>query len=84
MQRRINEAEGKAEEILMIAKATAESIKKMAQTLSMQGGEEAFRLKLSEKYFKQMGHLANERVEIIMPGRIQDFNDWMKNLGLNK
>jgi hypothetical protein len=44
----------------------------------------AFLLKLSEKYFKQMGHLANERVEIIMPGRIQDFNDWMKNLGLNK
>lgn len=84
MQKRINEAQGQAEEILMIAKATAESIKKIAHTLTLQGGEEAFRLKLTEKYFKQMSHLADGQVEIIMPGKIQNFDDWVKNLGFSK
>lgn len=84
MQRQINEAQGQAQEILMIAKATAESIKKIAHTLTLQGGEEAFRLKLTEKYFKQMNHLADAQVEVIMPGKIQNFDDWVKNLGFSK
>lgn len=84
MQRRINEAQGQAEEILMIAKATAESIKKIAHTLTLKGGEEAFKLKLTEKYLKQMKHLADGDVEVIMPGKIQNFDDWVKNLGFNK
>lgn len=80
MQRRINEAQGQAEEILMIAKATAESIKKIAHTLTLKGGEEAFKLKLTEKYLKKINHLADSEVEVIMPGKIQNFEDWVKNL----
>lgn len=83
MQKRINEAQGHAEEILMIAKATAESIKKIAHTLTLKGGEEAFKLKLTEKYLKKINHLADSDVEVIMPGKIQNFEDWVKNLGFH-
>jgi regulator of protease activity HflC (stomatin/prohibitin superfamily) len=82
MQRTINEAQGRAEEIMTIAKATSESIRKIAQTLTMQGGEEAFKLKLTEKYFQKIRHLADGKVEVIMPGKLQSFDDWTKNLGL--
>lgn len=82
MQRSINEAQGRAEEILMIAKATSDSIRKIAHTLTLKGGEEAFKLKLTEKYFQKIGHLADAKVEVIMPGKIQNVEDWVKNLGL--
>ena len=81
MQRSINEAQGRAEEIIMLAKATADSIKKISYALSLKGGEEAFKMKLTEKYFQQIRHLADGEVEIIMPGKIQNFDDWVKNLG---
>ncbi len=81
MQRSINEAQGRSEEILMIAKATADSIRKISQTLTMKGGEEAFKLKLTEKYFTKIRHLADAKVDVIMPGKIQNFDDWVKNLG---
>ena len=84
MQKRINEAQGRAEEITMIAKATADSIRKIAQTLTMKGGEEAFRLKLTEKYLHKMNHLADGQVEVILPGKLHNFDDWVKNLGFNK
>jgi regulator of protease activity HflC (stomatin/prohibitin superfamily) len=82
MQRTVNEAQGRAEEILTIAKATSESIRKIAQTLTIKGGEEAFKLKLTEKYFGKIRHLADSKVEVVMPGKIQNFDDWVKNLGL--
>ena len=82
MQRRINEAEGKANEIITIAKATAESIEKVGAVLSEPGGEAAFKLKLKEKYLDGMGHLADGSVEVIVPGSVNQFNNWIKNLGL--
>lgn len=81
MQRKINESQGSAEEIMLIAKATADSIKKIAQALTIKGGDEAFKLKLTEKYFQKIRHLADANVEVIMPGKLQNFDDWVKNLG---
>ena len=52
MQKRVNEAQGRAEEILTIAKATADSIEKIGNVLSSPGGEAAFNLKIKEKYLK--------------------------------
>ncbi len=81
MQKMINEAQGRAEEIIMIAKATADSIRKISQTITMKGGEEAVKLKITEKYFQKIGNLADANVQVIMPGKLQNFNDWVKNLG---
>ena len=84
MQKRINEAQGKAKEITTIAEATAESIEKIGKVLSLQGGEAAFNLKLKEKYLGGMSHLADGTVEVIVPGSINQFNNWVKNLGLSE
>lgn len=81
MQRMVNEAQGKAQEITTIAQATADSIRKISSALTMKGGEEAYKLKLTEKYFQKIAHLAEAEVEVIMPGKLQNFEDWTKNLG---
>lgn len=83
MQQRINEAEGKAEEILTVAKATAASIEKIAGALVVPGGEAAFELKLKERYLGQMQQLAHGSVEVIIPGSINQYDTWVKNLGLS-
>lgn len=82
MLKRINEAEGRAEEILTIAKATAESIKKIGTVLSTPGGEDAFKLKMKEKYLKSLNNLADGKVQIVVPGSVNQYDDWIKNLGL--
>ena len=83
MERSINEAQGRAEEILTLASATAESISKIAFVLSSKGGEEAFSLKLKEKYLKQMSHLADASVEVILPGSLNNYQDWIDNLNIS-
>ena len=50
MRRRVNEAEGKAEEILAIATASAESIEKIAAVFSSDGGDDALKMLVREKY----------------------------------
>lgn len=82
MTKMINEAQGKAEEILTIAKATAESLSKIAAVMSEEGGKQAFELKLKERYLNQIKYLADGNVEVIVPGSINNFSEWMNNLGL--
>lgn len=84
MQRKINEAQGRAEEILTVAKATAESIQKIGEVLSNPGGEAAFKLKLQEKYLGSLNNLADGNVEVVVPASINQYDGWMKNLGLNE
>ena len=83
MQKTINEAQGRSKEILTIARATAESIEKIGKVLSLPGGEAAFKLKLKEKYLNSMSHLADGSVEVILPGSVNQFSSWIKNLGLS-
>ncbi|MBI2568357.1 MAG: paraslipin [Candidatus Schekmanbacteria bacterium] len=82
MQRRINEAEGRAAEILSIAKATAESIEKIASALSVEGGEEAIRLRLSQKLIGELGALAGRDKSIIMATDITRIDDLLASMGL--
>lgn len=82
MQKRVNEAEGRAEEILTIARASAESIRKITEAINVEGGEKAFNLKLSERYLTKMSHLADEKVEVIIPSSINDFKAWIETIGV--
>lgn len=80
MQSLINEAEGKSAEIMTLAKATAESVRKIASAISEKGGDKAYQLKLTEKYLEKMHHLAKKDVKIIMPGSVNNFEDWIKSV----
>src|SRR5256886_4974089 len=54
-QQQINEAEGQAAAILAVAQATAEGIRKVADTIRMPGGFEAVQPRAAAPYFWQVG-----------------------------
>ena len=70
--KRINEAEGKAQEIELVANATAEGIKKIAQSIETPGGKEAVNLRVAEQYVKEFGNLAKENNTLIIPSNLSD------------
>ena len=71
-QKRINEAEGQAKEIELVALATADGIKKVAESLSLSGGETAANLRVAEKYIAEFGNLAKENNTMIIPANMGD------------
>jgi len=73
-QRRINEAQGQAKEIELVAHATAEGIKKVAESLSLTGGETAANLRVAEKYIAEFGKLAKENNSMIIPANMGDIS----------
>ena len=83
MQRRVNEAEGRASEILAVAKATAESIEKVGAAIMVDGGRQAMRLDLAEKYITSLGHLANPGTEIVFPADLTALDRLLDKLGLS-
>jgi regulator of protease activity HflC (stomatin/prohibitin superfamily) len=70
--RRINEAEGQAQEILKVAEATAEGIRRVAEALEAPGGKEAANLEVAKKYIDQFGKLAKESNTLILPANVAD------------
>ena len=73
-QKRINEAEGQAKEIELVAQATAEGIKKVAESLSLTGGETAANLRVAEKYIAAFGNLDKENNTMIIPVNMGDIS----------
>lgn len=71
-QKQINEAEGKAEEIQLIATATALGIRKVAEAIEAPGGSEAVNLRVAEQYIKEFGNLAKENNTMILPSNLTD------------
>jgi len=78
MQRRINEAQGKAAEVLALSKATAISIEKIAEALSLEGGEEAVNLQVTERLLGEISNLARPRTKVVLPIDLSDINDVTK------
>ena len=73
-ERRINEAEGRAAEIRALAGATATSLRRIAEALDVDGGDEAISLQLSEQYVHQLRGLADARTDIILPLNLADID----------
>jgi regulator of protease activity HflC (stomatin/prohibitin superfamily) len=70
--KRINEAEGRAREIELVAIATAEGIRKIAESIEMPGGADAVNLRVAEQYIKEFGNLARENNTVILPSNLSD------------
>ncbi|MBN2628112.1 MAG: paraslipin [Spirochaetales bacterium] len=70
----INEAEGKAAEILAVSRATAASISKVADAISLGGGEEAASLQVIEDFIDQMKNLAKKESKVILPMDLSDLS----------
>ena len=83
MQRRINEAEGRAEAIKTIGTATAKSIETVAAAISVEGGADAVRLRLSQQYLRSLGHLADPKTKVVLPADLSKVDDLLDSLGLS-
>ena len=70
--KRINEAEGRAQEIELVATATAEGIRKIAESIKAPGGEQAVNLRVAEQYIKEFGNLAKKNNTVIIPSNLGD------------
>jgi Membrane protease subunits, stomatin/prohibitin homologs len=74
-QRMINEAEGEASEIVSVARATAEGIRKVAASVSMKGGDEAAKLRLSEAWIDSLGNLSKPGSKVILSADLTDLSE---------
>jgi regulator of protease activity HflC (stomatin/prohibitin superfamily) len=68
----INEATGKAQEIELLAKATASGIAQIAKEIGRPGGKEAVSLRVAEQYVTEFGKLAKESTTILLPSQLSD------------
>jgi regulator of protease activity HflC (stomatin/prohibitin superfamily) len=71
-QQQINEAEGAASAILAIAGATADGIRKVAESIQVQGGYEAVQLRVAEQYIGKFGELAKASNTLVLPATVSD------------
>ncbi len=71
-RKRINEALGKAEEITLVATATAAGIRSIAEAIQIPGGKEAVNLRVAEQYIKEFGKLAKEGNTMIIPSNLSE------------
>src|SRR5437762_6029483 len=70
--RRSSDLEGQAAAILAVAQATAEGIRKVADTIRMPGGFEAVQLRVAEQYIGQFGELAKAANTLVLPATVSD------------
>ena len=72
-QRRINEATGHAEEIRLVAQATADGLREIAKAISeTAGGKDAMNLRLAEQYIAEFGKLAKTNNTMILPADLSN------------
>ena len=71
-QQQINEAEGQASAILAVASATAEGIRRVAETIRLDGGYEAVQLRVAEQYVEKFGQLAQKSTTLVVPASVSD------------
>jgi regulator of protease activity HflC (stomatin/prohibitin superfamily) len=71
-QQQINEAEGEAEAILAVAIATAEGLRKVAESINSPGGNGAMQLRVAEQYVAEFGKLAKAGNTLVLPANLSD------------
>jgi regulator of protease activity HflC (stomatin/prohibitin superfamily) len=68
----INRANGQAEAILAVAKATAQGISLVAESIRQEGGSDAVSLRVAEQYVGAFAKLAKESTTILLPANAGD------------
>lgn len=81
-QQQINEAEGAAAAIMAIAGATAEGLRKVAESTQVPGGYEAVQLRVAEQYITKFGELAKASNTLVLPANVSDVGS-MLTLAMN-
>ena len=70
--KQINEAEGRARQIELLAQATATGLREVALAVKEDGGEEAVSLRIAEQYVSAFEKLAKESTTLLLPSNLSD------------
>jgi regulator of protease activity HflC (stomatin/prohibitin superfamily) len=73
----INEADGEAHAITAVATATAEGLRKVAASMTAEGGAEAMQLRVAEQYIGEFGNLAKVGNTFVVPANLGDLTSMM-------
>jgi len=73
----INEADGEAQAILAVATATAEGLRSVAASMTVDGGAEAMQLRVAEQYIGEFGKLAKVGNTFVVPANLADLTSMM-------
>jgi hypothetical protein len=79
--KRINEAEGRGQEIERVAMATAKGIREIANAISDKGGIDAVNLRIAESYLAEFGKLAQKNNAMIIPSNLSDVAGVVASIG---
>jgi regulator of protease activity HflC (stomatin/prohibitin superfamily) len=71
-QAAINKAQGEAAGIEAVAKATAEAIQNIAESIKQDGGEQAVQLQVAERAIDAYGQLAKSSTTLVVPNNMTD------------
>ena len=66
----INEADGKAKEIELIATATANGLKAISNAISQKGGEDAVELQIAQNYLQSLGKVITVSKTTVLPTNV--------------
>jgi regulator of protease activity HflC (stomatin/prohibitin superfamily) len=70
-QAEINKAQGQAAAIIAVADATAEAIRKVAESIRQPGGEQAVQLKVAERAVDAFGKVAQDsKTTLVIPANM--------------
>jgi hypothetical protein len=79
--KRINEAEGRGQEIERVAFATAKGIREIANAINDKGGADAVNLRIAEQYLGEFGKLAQKNNAMIIPSNLSDVAAVVASIG---
>lgn len=66
-QKRINEAKGRAQEIELVAAATAKGLRRVSEAIAKPGGDLAVKTKLIEQFIDQLGNVMDKANVSVLP-----------------
>lgn len=72
MMSQVNRAKGEAEAILEVARATAEGLRVVGESLKSEGGKRAMELRIAEQYLPQFGRIAQKSSTVVLPANLTD------------
>ena len=69
---RINVAEGQGQAIEIVARATAQGIREVADAIGQPHGLESVQMRVAEQYVREFGNLAKVNNTMIIPSNLTD------------
>lgn len=79
-QRRVYEAEGRASEIRALSRASAGSLRRIANALEAEGGDEALALQISERFIRELSAMARPETRVVVPMDVTDIDSVLETV----